>query len=175
MSQVDVASHEVKLNDQLPNLFGFMDFDLQRVKEYDLMIQLLVFGYGREICDDLPELIPWLTLSYYHEGEKFDEFDPSSYSIDSTKRIITKKAGDNMRGCYGGRPILCDGINREVHEFELQWVKGESNITIGIDEGRTNTKKDLWNGYSSNHYLLNNFGSLWTKGIVHVVLPMLRI
>merc|ERR1712154_208874 len=71
--------------------------------------------------------------------------------------------GDNCRGCYGGRPILCDGINREVHEFELKWVKGESNITIGIDEGRTNTEKDLWNGYSSYHYLLDNFGELNTK------------
>ena len=109
-------------------------------------------------------MIPWITLYYYHdEALTFDVFDPSSYSVDSTKRISTKNKDQNWRGCYGGIPIRCDGNNREIHELELK-VKGIRNyMLIGISEGRMNTEWSVYHS-DSNHYLLWHSGYFLTKG-----------
>lgn len=141
-----------------------MDFDLQQVKQYEMSSQLLVFGYGREIYADTPELILYTILVLYHQPESFEKFNGSDFYVDDTGRTITK----NQKGqatAYGGIPMLCDLVNREVHQFELKVLQmGAYNaLTIGIDEGRVNCDA-AFALPSTHHYGLDERGKLWEKG-----------
>ena len=104
-----------------------MDFDLKRVKEYELSSQLLVFGYCREIYADAPDLVVYIILLLLHQQEHF-EVDDTEFAIDETKMTITKLQ-HSWASAYGCTPMLVDGANsRGVYQWELQVIKRTDNI-----------------------------------------------
>ena len=112
-----------------------MDFDLQRVKQYEMSSQLLVFGYGRDIHDAAHDLILYIILAFYQQPEYFERFNSGDYSIDDTKTIITKKKS-GYSTAYGQIPMYTNNIG--VHLFEIKILNMTGYPVIGIDEGRTN-------------------------------------
>ena len=88
-----------------------MDFDLQRVKQYEMSSQLLVFGYGRDIHDATPDLILYIILAFYQQPEYFERLNGEDYIVDDTKTTITKLKAGWKATAYGRVPMLCDGEN----------------------------------------------------------------
>ena len=145
-----------------------MDFDLQRVKQYEMSSQLLVFGYGRGIHADAANLILYTILAFYHLEEYFDCFDDEDYTVDDTKMTLTKKR-DAWTTAYGRIPMLCDGAHRDVYHIDIKVLKYK-NMVIGIDEGRKNMDGGGFWGASTHHYALHFNGDVFEKGIDHELL-----
>ena len=92
------------------------------------------------------------------------------YSVDSSKRVITKKIAGSATA-YGIIPIRIGNGQRGVHQFHLKLVHSSGYYCyLGIDQGRKNMNTSLYIS-STNHYVLRSYaGSFYEKGISQLVL-----
>ena len=97
----------------------------------------------------------------------FEKFNGSDYAVDGTKRTITKKKDGWNGTAYGGIPMLCDGANRGVYEYELkiEWTGGY--MVIGIDEGRDNLETGYYSASTYHYGLCGSNGRLYEKGTLN--------
>eukprot|EP01084_Bolivina_argentea_P120790 214139_1 len=123
-----------------------MTMDLHRIKQIDIKIRYLIFGYARESQKllpnntsywNIPELIKFTILSYYHIKDEWDKMNTdSSYII--VDDCITKGENTNV-GKYGGdktaflKHMVSDGIYKWSFKIENMLQPGKWNdFIIGI-------------------------------------------
>lgn len=135
-------------------------FDLHKIKLINQNVQFIIFGYCRESqkalkinennqYHDIPDLICYICLMYYHVNEYWTEY---GYGIkcDESLKTITNTNGE-FSTAYGYQPIsIHENIN--YFKWELEVINNRSDkICIGIDCSDKKWINDDF-GYKSEKY-----------------------
>lgn len=108
--------------------------------------------------------------------ESFQTFDAERWKTDDSRLTLTaiEPAGNNKEvfTAYGGIPLRCDGQHSGVHDFQINILKKKGYIAVGIDQGRSNTKANLWFA-KTDHYCLVSHGYFY-QGITPSVIDVLN-
>ena len=126
-----------------------MDFDLNRVEQYERPIRL-VFGYLHKINTNAPDLVSFTVLAFFLVPEHFGKYAKREIKLLDDRQTVMKRKNGWQNTTYGKIKVLTKHGGRV--RWKLKIDRYRATCIIGIDEGRKNLRDTFWDSSKSTHY-----------------------